>query len=190
MRKTALLALFFLALPTYAEVRNTNADSRGSDRFRSTLAEVCSRVSPRLRTACEEIQPGRRQLAGNIIEYNFRIPVGTGQYDFIGIHRVVKERAPWRPVRTSRALMMAHGDIWGFRAAFLTPPNRNLPVFLASNGIDVWGIDFGWSLAPSSTTDFSFMRNWGIERDARDLGVALAIARGIRFATNEGAGKM
>ncbi|MEA2563450.1 MAG: hypothetical protein QOH06_4954 [Acidobacteriota bacterium] len=183
MRKTALLALFFLALPTYAQ-------GGRKDTFRSAVAEVCSRVSPGLRTACENIQPERRQLAGNIIEYSFRIPVGKGQYDFIGIHRVVKERAPWRPVRTSRALMMAHGDIWGFRAAFLTPPNRNLPVFLAGNGIDVWGIDFGWGLVPATATGFSFMKNWGIERDARDLGVALAVARGIRFATNDGAGKM
>src|SRR5215213_4339676 len=183
MRKTALLVLFFLALPTYAQ-------GGRKDAFRSAVTEVCSRVSPGLRTACENIQPERRQLAGNIIEYFFRIPVGKGQYDFIGIHRVVKERAPWRPVRTSRALMMAHGDIWGFRAAFLTPPNHNLPVFLAGNGIDVWGIDFGWSLLPATGVDFAALRNWGIERDARDLGLALALARGVRFATNEGAGKM
>lgn len=184
MRKTVLLALILLVFPTLA-----GAASR-RDAFQATVAEVCSRVSPRLRDACENVQPERRVLTGNVAEYSFRIPVGRGQNDVIGLHRVVRERSPWRPVRTSKALMMAHGDIWSFRAAFLADPERNLPVFLARNGVDVWGIDFGWSLVPASTTDFTFLRNWGIERDARDLGVALAVARGIRFATNDGAGKM
>ncbi len=183
MRKTALLVLFFLALPTYAQGARRDA-------FQSTVAEICGRVSPRLGDACEAIQPSRRILTGNIAEYSFRIPVGRGQYDSIGIHRVVKERSPWRPVRTPKAVMMAHGDIWNFRAAFLADPERNLPVFLARNGIDVWGIDFGWTFVPATTTDLSSLKNWGIERDARDLGVALALARGVRFATNDGSGKM
>lgn len=189
MRKTVLLALF-LALPTYAEVRNTAAEGARKDAFQTAVAEVCSQVSPRLRSACEMIQPARRILAGNIAEYSFLLPVGKGQYDVIGIHRVVKERSPWRPVRTAKALLMAHGDIWNFRAAFLADPQRGLPVFLARNGIDVWGIDFGWTLVPAATTGFSFLKNWGIERDARDLGAALAVARGVRFATNDGSGKM
>lgn len=194
MRKTALLVLFFfsLAFPIVAaaEVGKSSAEGARKDAFQNAVAEVCSLVSPRFRSACETIQPERRVLARNIAEYSFRIPVGKGRYDVIGIHRVVKERSPWRPVRTSKALMMAHGDIWNFRAAFLTDPERNLPVLLARNGIDVWGIDFGWTLVPATVTDFSFLKNWGIERDARDLGVALALARGVRFATNDGSGKM
>lgn len=184
MRKTALFILFFALLPTLA-----GAAPR-KDAFQAAVQEVCSRVSPRLRSACENVRPERRVLADRIAEYSFRIPVGRGQYDFIGIHRVVKERSPWRPVRTATGLMMAHGDIWNFRAAFLTDPARNLPVFLARNDVDVWGIDFGWTFVPATATDLSFLRNWGIERDARDLGVALALARGVRFATNDGSGKM
>jgi hypothetical protein len=184
MRKTTLLVLL-LAFPTLA-----SAEGARRDAFRTAVTEVCSQVAPRFQSACETIQPARRVLAGNIAEYSFRLQVGRGQYDAIGIHRVVKERSPWRPVRTSRALMMAHGDIWNFRAAFLADPERSLPVFLARNGIDVWGIDFGWTLVPATTTDLSFLKNWGIERDARDLGVALALARGVRFATNDGSGKM
>lgn len=190
MRKTALLTLF-LAFPALAgaEVRNTAAEAR-KDSFRTAAVEICNQVSARFRDACETVQPARRVLTGDIAEYSFRLPVGRGQHDFIGLHRVVKEKAPWKPVRTSRAVMMAHGDIWGFRAAFLTDPERNLPVFLAQNGVDVWGIDFGWTLVPATTTDFSFLKDWGIERDARNLGVALVVARSLRFAGGDDLSKL
>lgn len=137
-----------------------------------------------------QFQPERRVLTGNVVEYSFRVPVGPGPNDVIGIHRVVQEVAPWQPARSKDALMMAHGDIWGFRSAFLTDPARNLPVFLAQNGVDVWGIDFRWTLVPATTTDFSFMQNWGLEQDANDLGTALAVARSVRLATGNGFGKM
>jgi len=143
--------------------------------------------------AAQEIEasaPERRVLTGNIAEYSFKVPVGPGPNDVIGIHRVVKEVAPGVPARAKKALMMAHGDIWGFRPAFLADPVNNLPVFLAENGVDVWGIDYRWTLVPGSTTDFSFMQDWGIEQDARDLGVALGVARSVRLATGNGFGKM
>lgn len=134
--------------------------------------------------------PERRILTGNIAEYSFKVPVGPGPNDVIGIHRVVREDAPGVPARAKSALMMAHGDIWGFRPAFLADPANNLPVFLAENGVDVWGIDYRWTLVPGTTTDFSFMQDWGIEQDARDLGVALGVARSVRLATGNGFGKM
>ncbi len=135
-------------------------------------------------------QPDRRVLSGNIVEYSFRVPVGPGPHDVIGVHRVVKETAPGVPARSSKGILLAHGDIWGFRAAFLADPAHSLPVFLAQNGVDVWGIDFRWTLVPAATTDFTFMKNWGIKTDAQDLGVALTVARGVRLATGNGFGKM
>lgn len=135
-------------------------------------------------------QPERRVLSGNVVEYSFRVPVGPGAHDVIGVHRVVKETAPWVPAHSSKGILLAHGDVWNFRSAFLTDPAHSIPVFLAQNGVDVWGIDFRWTLVPASTTDFSFMKNWGIQTDAKDLGVALGVARGIRFATGSGFGKM
>ena len=160
MRRIAL-CLFALALPALASSQEIDA----------TQAE-------------------RRVLTGNIAEYSFKVPVGPGANDVIGIHRVVAEEAPGVPARSKTALMMAHGDIWGFRAAFLADPARNLPVYLAQNGVDVWGIDFRWTLVPGTTTDFSFMQDWGLEQDARDLGVALGVARSVRLATGNGFGKM
>jgi hypothetical protein len=135
-------------------------------------------------------QPERRVLSGNIVEYSFRVPVGSGPHDVIGVHRVVRETAPWVPARASKGILLAHGDVWNFRAAFLTDPAHSLPVFLAQNGVDVWGIDFRWTLVPASTTDFSFMQSWGIETDAHDLGVALGVARAVRFASGSGRGKL
>lgn len=160
MRKIALF-LFALALPGLASAQEIDAS-----------------------------QAERRILTGNIAEYSFKVPVGPGPNDVIGIHRVVREDAPGMPARAKSALMMAHGDIWGFRPAFLADPAHNLPVYLAQNGVDVWGIDYRWTLVPGTTTEFGFMQDWGIEQDARDLGVALGVARSVRLATGNGFGKM
>lgn len=131
----------------------------------------------------------RRALTADVAEYSFRVRVGTGPYDEIGIHRVVKEIAPNVPARGSQAVFLAPGDIWNFRAAFLTGA-KPLPVFLAQNGIDVWGIDYRWTSVPATAADFSFMADWGIEQDARDLGFAIGVARFTRALTGSGFGKI
>jgi hypothetical protein len=131
----------------------------------------------------------RRVLADGIAEYFFTIRVGSGPYDQIGVHRVVQETAPNVPAHASRAVFLAPGDIWNFRAAFLTGVHP-IPVFLAQNGVDVWGIDYRWTFVPASVTDLSFMKNWGLEQDARDLGVAIGAARVTRALTGSGFGKV
>ncbi|HYH45427.1 MAG TPA: hypothetical protein VEG34_07035, partial [Thermoanaerobaculia bacterium] len=139
----------------------------------------------------------RRVLTGNIAEYSFQVRVGSGPYDVIGLHRVVREAAPFRPIQARQAVFFAHGDIWDFRAAFLTaeaspalPDTQALPVFLARNGVDVWGIDFRWTRVPGNLADYSFMAGWGIETDARDLGIGIGVARVVRGLTGSGAGKV
>lgn len=115
--------------------------------------------------------------------------MGDGPYDEIGIHRVVRETAPFVPAVTEKALFLAPGDIWNFRAAFLTG-SHPLPVFLAENGVDVWGIDYRWTFVPPGTADTSFMQNWGIEQDAADLGHAIAVARFARTMSGSGHGTL
>jgi hypothetical protein len=131
----------------------------------------------------------RRSLTPDVAEYFFTLRVGPGPHDKIGLHRVVKETAPNAPVAAEQAVMLAHGDIWNFRAAFLTGA-RPFPVFLAEQGIDVWGIDYRWTLVPASETDLSFMKDWGLDQDAHDLGAALAVARIARALTGSGYGKL
>jgi pimeloyl-ACP methyl ester carboxylesterase len=131
----------------------------------------------------------RHALTADVAEYFFTVRVGSGPYDQIGVHRVVKEIAPNVPVHASRAVFLAPGDIWNFRAAFEGRSNP-LPVFLAENGVDVWGIDYRWTFVPASVTDLSFMKNWGLDQDARDLGAAIGIARVTRALTGSGLGKI
>jgi hypothetical protein len=125
------------------------------------------------------------------------VRTGEGEHDRIGLHRVVRESAPSVPVRARQAILLVHGGTWGFDAAFLAnlavpgaSPKHAAPVFLAEHGIDVWGIDQGWTLVPAATTDFSFFKGWGLEREARDVGIALAIARSVRLTEGNGLGKM
>lgn len=121
----------------------------------------------------------RRVLTGNIAEYTYTVRVGNGPYDEIGLHRVVRETAAGQPARTDRAVFLAAGDVWNFRAAFLTGA-QPMPVFLAQQGVDVWGIDYRWTRVPASVTDTSFMQSWSLQQDASDLGVALGVARFAR----------
>ncbi|HBL29729.1 MAG TPA: hypothetical protein DD490_23075, partial [Acidobacteria bacterium] len=129
-------------------------------------------------------------LTGDVAEYTFDVRLGTGPYDAITVHRVVRESAPFRPRPTRDSLFLLHGDIWGFRAAFLADPARNLPVHLARNGVDVWGIDQRWVRVPASETSFAFLRDWGFAHDVQDLYVALGVARGARLLGGDGFGRM
>ncbi|HXU31633.1 MAG TPA: hypothetical protein VN851_13750 [Thermoanaerobaculia bacterium] len=147
--------------------------------------------------SCRLLSVERRVLSGNVAEYSFPVRVGGGEHDVIRLHRVVKESAPFVPIHAPRGLFMAPGDIWNFDAAFLSSvaspavaDDHALPIFLAKAGIDVWGIDFRWTLVPATTTDFSFMAGWGIDTDTADLGVGLAVARTTRGLTGSGIGRL
>ncbi|HEV7671808.1 MAG TPA: hypothetical protein VGS22_25075 [Thermoanaerobaculia bacterium] len=135
----------------------------------------------------------RRALVSGIAEYSLRLRVGAGAREVIGLHRVVKETSPGQPARTAKAIFLAHGDAWGFDAAFLSavaspaaPDARALPIYLAQRGVDVWGIDFRWTLLPADAPNLAELATWGIETDARDLGIGLVVARGVRLATGQG----
>jgi pimeloyl-ACP methyl ester carboxylesterase len=112
------------------------------------------------------------------------ISTGNDQYHRVGVHRVVQEEHGC-PRPSDQAIFMVHGDVWNFNAAFLrgTSSPDSLPVFLARRGVDVWGIDLGWTLVPLGTTDFTFMRYWGLQRDIDDLEQALSYARSVRTQT-------
>jgi pimeloyl-ACP methyl ester carboxylesterase len=47
-------------------------------------------------------------------------------------------------------------------------------------------MDYGWALVPAETTDFNFMKGWGVEKDTRHAEVALSLARQIRGITDQG----
>lgn len=188
MKKISLL----LALALAPSVAGADVTPQQKATFENLVAQSCVQVRlavPDFAGDCQITGFERRPLTAEVAEYSFRLPVGTGTFESIGIHRVVRETAPFEPVRTNSAVMFAHGDIWDFRAAFLAG-ERPLPVFLAENGVDVWGIDFRWTGVPLATGDFTFMKDWGIETDAGDLAVALGVARGVRLHTGNGLDKL
>jgi len=147
--------------------------------------------------ACGPAVLERRQLVGDVFEYSYRVRVGLGAHDFITLHRVAREVAPGVPARAPKSVFLVHGDVLGFRGAFLAsaasgavPREQSLAIFLAQRGVDVWGIDLRWVNVPAGTTDFSFMKGWNLGLHARDVGTGLMQARRVRACGGNGVGRM
>ncbi|UJH67854.1 hypothetical protein [Allomuricauda sp. SCSIO 65647] len=148
------------------------------------------------RRSCRITKIARSALSADIAHYQIMVRMGNGPYDVVRIHRVVRESRKYRPIRTKGNVFMIHGSSQDFDDIFLRPgvetpdATNSSPFYLASNDIDVWGIDLGWTLVPIETTDFSFFQNWGITKDAGHVLKSMAIARLVRGLTRQGFGKM
>ena len=134
-----------------------------------------------------------QSLGHGLVHYKVIVRVGAGPYNMIDIHRVVKENAPGRPVNSRDVLFYQHGDGKDFEGMMLpelkgssTPIDFGMGVYLAENGVDVWGIDQAWNLVPGTVTNFDFMKNWGLQKNVDDLRLAIAVARATRFLTGCG----
>jgi hypothetical protein len=139
----------------------------------------------------------RQPVVGDVVHYTFQIQVGLGPYDVIGLHRVVREPIPGKPARSQKSIMMLHGANAGFNPVFLAgayssavPADQACAVYLAENGVDVWGVDERWVSVPQGLMDFSFMADWGVEQEIADLETALGAARETRRMTGNGNFKM
>jgi len=136
----------------------------------------------------------RRPLVDDIVEYRVDLRVGPGDYDVIGLHRVVREVAPWQPIETPDAVMLVHGSASTFQTAFapalvdaeLFAPEHGLAPYLAASDIDVWGIDLRWTFVPMGATDFSDLAEWNLESQIKDLRLAARIARLVRWIGGSG----
>ncbi len=146
--------------------------------------------------SCRILEIKRSSLSPDIAHYQIMVRMGSGPYDVVRIHRVVKESRKYRPIRTAGNVFMIHGSSQDFDDIFLRPgienPNaqNSSPFYLASNNIDVWGVDLGWTLVPLETTDFSFFENWGFNKDTGHVLKSMAVARLIRGLTRQGFGRM
>lgn len=133
----------------------------------------------------------RQEVAPGIAFYSCTVQMGADPRDEIGLYRVVKEGEPWRPLHTAKAIFLQHGDAKDFTGMFLPglysatlPDDSGAAVYWARADVDVWGIDQAWNLVPAGTTEFAFMADWGIDKQSRDLGTAIAIAREVRSRTS------
>jgi hypothetical protein len=140
----------------------------------------------------------RQELLGGLAHYSARLHVGPGAHDVITLHRVVRESSPWHPAPSPRSVFMIHGDAWNFTGAFLASTvspsaqaaDHSIALYLAQQGVDVWGIDLRWTHVPLETQDFGFMAGWNMGTHVRDVGLGLGLARAVRLGTGSGAGRL
>jgi len=144
--------------------------------------------------ASPEIVASERTVLGDgIAHYTFDVDLGPDQFDTIRLHRVVREKRPNKPVATVDGVFLLPGSPNSFEMIFLEPAisavpawDQSVAVFLAKNGVDVWGLDYAWVLVPPETSDFAFMQGWGLEREIEYVTKALGTARSIRLSTGQG----
>lgn len=139
----------------------------------------------------------REVLVGDIVHYSLVLSVGPGEHDVIGLHRVIRERRPYVPIRTPESLFLVHGMGKDFTGNFL--PGRKSPllpddfgfaVFMAQHDLDVWGIDNSYTLVPFGVEDFSFAAGWGMDKSVDDIETGVGVARLVRLFTGNGLRKL
>jgi len=132
--------------------------------------------------------------ADSVFHYVYSVPVGSGAYDVIRVHRVVKVEPgdtgvepAVEDIEVEDGVFLIHGSGGLFAGNFLAgeyaaaeSDDQSPAVVLARRNIDVWGIDLAWSLVPFGTQDFSFMAGWGMQRQVAEVLAGLDVARDIR----------
>lgn len=168
----------------------------------STAACGDEATAPRLAPSVEQrstaiVDADRTALQDGIAHYTYDLALGPGEYDVVRLHRIVRERRPNDPARTVDGIFLLPGAPNGWTQIFVEPLISDVPrwdqsvaIFLAQNGIDVWGADYAWARVPMETSDFGFMQGWGIQRDIDSAYEALATARSIRVSTGQGNGRL
>ena len=166
------------------------------DQFRVKLDDAQAFSKARKRSKAP-ITVARTSMSGNIAHYIFEIKLGDGPYDIVRLHRVVRERRPFRIQPTQGEVFMVHGASQDFEDIFYyageyenVNPMTSSPEYLASQGIDVWGISLGWTAIPIDETDLTTLQEWDLGKDVKHTLSAMAAARLIRILTGQGFGKL
>src|SRR5215469_10641006 len=118
----------------------------------SASAQIAAKASANASLAGITITNMQRTvLHGDIAHYIFDVSVGPGQFDRIRLHRVVREKNPYQPVRTVTGVVLFPGSPNSFEMIFMEPLISDVPAwdqsitaFLAKNNVDVWGMDYRW----------------------------------------------
>lgn len=145
----------------------------------------------------EVLDVSRAHLEADVYHYSFTLRVGHTPNARLRVHRVVRELAPWGPRATTSALMLLHGDFATFTTNFAPgttgaarPPRGGLAVYLAQQGVDVWGADRRWTTTPTDGADTSDFGGMTYAQELDDIGLALAFARDARAVTGSGHDKI
>ncbi len=168
------------------QVINIKAAREGYAPYRS-LEHITGRT-----TARSGFRVGKEVMPNGIAHYTFLVRVGGHKQEVIRLHRVVRELRPGKTAPTNGAVFMVHGSSQGFEDIFLYPGTEaattesSCPVYLANNHLDVWGIDLAWTRLPPTTTDFSLMEDWDINREIHHTLQGMGVARIVRLLTGHG----
>lgn len=138
----------------------------------------------------------RERVTGDVVHYSVLLGVGPGPHDRLRVHRIVREYAPWWPRPATQAILLLHGDFATFASNFApslvgapTPPQQGLAVYLAEQGVDVWGLDRRWTSAAAGDTGLADFAGMGFASAVEDTRRALAFARSFR-GDFRGSGRM
>lgn len=187
-----VLTAMLLIMVSFSVLAQEESSSCTSSLCFNQVSNLIKQICPK---ELEYYSLEREHLFDDVYTYSMIFKVGKGEFDKIRIHRVVKEKAPYLPIKAEKAVMMIHGDTANFNTTFLPasdykPINQSLAAFLAKNNVDVWGIDLRWTFVPDDVTDFTFMKNWNTDLHLRDIKHSVKYARLVRSITNCGNGKL
>lgn len=186
-QRRALMSVFLCCLVGLSVGGCGRDEPADVDPFESSVAEVASTGGGAV------LETTREEVARGVFHSSVLLRVGDTPNAQLRLHRVVRESAPGRPRPTRRAVLLLHGDFSTFTSNFLPAPpqaakksNQGLAVYLAEQGIDVWGMDRRWTTAPSEGASLSDFPDMGFAAALDDVGRALAFARAVRGLTGSG----
>lgn len=181
--KTALLRAFLIctflvvSFSTIVAAKHTASPTETALQNAATL--TCAERS--LGADCRLLSITKEELKKNLVHYKAYFKVGSGEFDVIAVHRVVREPREGSPVPTVGAYLFVHGSAANFHSVAMVPLNgEGLAVFLAERNVDVWGIDLRNVQIPGEVTDLSFAHDWGIGVQVKDTMFATRLARHVR----------
>lgn len=106
----------------------------------------------------------------DVAKYKLRICVGPSDYDYIILTNYVKEKSVWNTDR-SKNLIILPGQ------ALTESFYSDMAIYYARQGYSTYILDRRETNVPANETDFSYMKNWTIDRYLSDTYEGIAISR-------------
>lgn len=195
----AIVAIFFAILFSVPVNASNSCTTNSSNN--TWYEKAFYFTSNQTNSSLQLLSATRNVIEGNVAEYTFIIRTGTGEFDKIAIHRVTKENSAWHPEHSDDGVLMLHGDVGNFDTAFMlstlstnfttnVSTNHSVAMYLAENGMDVWGLSLPWTFVPDNQTSFTFMQNWNTAKYIQDINKALKFAKSGRFYSGSGCDDM
>ncbi|HEV7196771.1 MAG TPA: hypothetical protein VGN19_12585, partial [Pedococcus sp.] len=119
-RRGLLVAVLVAALTSMSSLTSAHAGPSAPAVFSGQARSLVNAVVVACagRASCALASVSEEMIAAGVQETTAVLRVGSGAHDLIGLHRVVAVDAAGRPLAGRRAVMLLHGDVWGFDAAF------------------------------------------------------------------------